>query len=228
VPGTNGVLVVMAHGSPGTALGMLPVGRGLARRGYGVLLLNLPSYAGSEGPRTWGASFREAVRAGVDFAAAQRDVRAIAAYGYSMSTAIVLQVAADDARIRALVLLAPFTDIRAQRAHQHRSRVPGVAAMAIPTARWLGLAVDELDATQAARRIGDRPVLLIVGEQDPAIPLWMPSRLKELAANAEIWVIPGAGHVGVARDAGDAYFDRIDEFLRVHLRVETTPSVGAK
>jgi fermentation-respiration switch protein FrsA (DUF1100 family) len=97
--------------------------------------------------------------------------------------------------------------------------VPGVAAVALPTARWLGLAIDELDATQAARRLGDRPVLLIVGDSDPAIPLWMPRRLKELTANAEIWVIPGAGHVGVARDAGDVYFDRIDAFLREHLRM---------
>ena len=212
--GTNGTVVVIAHGSPGTALGMLPEARGLARRGYGVLLLNLPSYGGSEGPRTWGANFREAVRAAVDFAAAQPGVRSIAGYGYSMSTCVMLQVAAADPRIGALVLLAPFTDIAAQRAHQHRSRLPGVASVAIPTARHFGLATDELDATEAVRRLGGRPLLLIVGDQDPAIPLWMPERLKSLAEKADLWVVAGAGHADIATSGGDALIDRIDAFLQ--------------
>lgn len=215
-PGTNGVVVVIAHGSPGTAHGMLPEARGLARRGYGVLLLNLPGYGGSEGPRTWGANFREAVRAAVDFAAAQPGVRRIAAYGYSMSTCVMMQVAAGDPRITALVLLAPFTDIAAQRAYQHRSRLPGVASVAIPTARHFGLATDELDATEAVRRLGGRPLLLVVGDQDHAIPLWMPERLKSLAEEADLWVVAGAGHAGIAESGGDALTERIDAFLQGH------------
>lgn len=217
VPGTNGIVVVVLHGSPGTALGMLAEARGLAQRGYGVLLLNLPGYGGSEGARSWGQNFREALRAAVDFASAEPGVRAIAVYAYSMSTAVALQVAADEPRIRALVLLAPFTDIAAQRAYQHRSRVPGVAAVAIPTDRYLGLAIEELDATDAARRLGDRPLLLIVGDQDESIPLWMPRRLKELAGKADLWEVAGSGHTDVVRHVGPAYFDRIDAFLQQHL-----------
>ena len=220
-PGTNGVVVVIAHGSPGTALSMLPEARGLARRGYGVLLLNLPGYGGSEGPRTWGANFREAVRAAVDFAAAQPGVRRVAGYGYSMSTCIMMQVAADDPRIAALVLLAPFTDIAAQRAYQHRSRLPGVAEIAIPTARHFGLATDELDATAAVRRLGGRPLLLIVGDQDAAIPLWMPDRLKGLAEKADLWVVAGAGHADIAASGGDALIERIDAFLQSHSKPDT-------
>lgn len=220
-PGTNGVVVVVAHGSPGTAHGMLPEARGLARRGYGVLLLNLPGYGGSEGPRTWGANFREAVRAAVDFAAAQPGVGAIAAYGYSMSTCVMMQVAADDPRIAALVLLAPFTDLAAQRAYQHRTRLPGVASVATPTARRFGLATDELDATEAARRLGDRPMLLIVGDEDHSIPLWMPDRLKSLAEKADLWVVAGAGHADIASSAGDALIERVDAFLQRHARPET-------
>jgi pimeloyl-ACP methyl ester carboxylesterase len=220
VPGTNGAVVVVAHGSPGTALAMLTEARGLARRGYGVLLIDLPGYGGSDGPRSWGASFREAVRAGVDFAAAQPGVRAIAAYGYSMGTCVALQAAAEDPRIGALVLLAAFTDITEQRAYQYRTRIPGVAAVAIPTARHYGLAVDELDATLAVRKLGDRPLLFVVGDQDEAIPVWMPRRLKELAGNADLWVMPGFGHVGVAQGGGDAYLDRIDAFLRESLGAE--------
>lgn len=224
VPGSNGRIVVVAHGSPGTAVGMLDEGRGLARRGYGVLLLNLPSYGGSEGPRTWGSSFRDAVRAGVDFAAQQPGVRAIAVLGYSMSTAVVTRAAADDSRIRAVVLVAAFTDFPTQRAHQYRSRIPGIAAVAVPAARWLGLAVDELDVLEAIRLLGDRPVLLVAGADDAAIPRWMPRRLKEAAANAEIWEVAGAGHVGLARVAGDSYIDRIDGFLRRNLPSQAGPT----
>ncbi|RIL06870.1 MAG: hypothetical protein DCC71_05230 [Proteobacteria bacterium] len=222
-PGTSGCVLVVVHGSPGTALGMLPQARALARRGHGVLLVDLPGYGGSEGARTWGAAARASLRAAVDFAAAQPGVRAIAGYGYSMGTSVLAQAAADDARIGTIVLLAPFTDFASQRAAQHRSRVPGMGAVAVLSARWLGLAVDELDTSRALRRLGDRPLLLVAGDADRAVPLAMVRRLKALAENAELWVLPGAGHVDVAQTTDDAFLHHVHAFLLRNLGDTVSP-----
>jgi pimeloyl-ACP methyl ester carboxylesterase len=222
LPPANGAVVVIVHGSPGSALGMLSEARGLARHGFGALLLDLPSYGGSEGSRTWGEGFRKAVVAALDFVSAQPGVRGIGAFGYSMSTALLTIVAADDPRIQALVVVAPYTRFDEQRRYQFRSRLPGMAAVSLLTARTLGLAADELDATDATRRLGDRPLLIIVGSEDGAIAPWMPRRLKDLAGNAELLIIPGAGHVNL-HQAGEAYSRPLIDFYENNLLRDASP-----
>ena len=217
LPPRNGAVVVYAHGSPGTGIGRLREARALAGDGFGALLLDLPGYGGSEGRRTWGRGFREAVAAAVDYVAARPEARHIGGFGYSMSTALMAQAAADDPRLEAIVLLTPFTRSQEQLHHQFRSRIPGLSHVAILSARHHGLAVDELDTTQAMRRLGPRPVLLVAGEHDGAIPLWMPRQLKDLSPGAELWIVPGAGHEGFAREFGEVYLERIRAFYRLHL-----------
>jgi pimeloyl-ACP methyl ester carboxylesterase len=222
LPPENGAVVVVVHGSPGTATAMLGEARRLAEPGFGALVLDLPSYGRSEGDRTWGRGFRTAVIAAIDFVAAQPGVRAIGGFGYSMSTALLTIVAAEDPRMQALVLVAPYTRFDEQRHYQFRSRVPGLSSVSLLTARALGLAVDELDAVEATRRLGDRPVLLVFGAEDEAIPPWMPQRLKELAGNAELLIIPGAGHVNVAQ-AGEAYARPLIDFYERSLLRDPRP-----
>jgi pimeloyl-ACP methyl ester carboxylesterase len=74
----------------------------------------------------------------------------------------------------------------------------------------------------ATRRLGDRPLLIVVGAEDQAIPPSMPRRLKELAGNAELLIIPGAGHVNVAQ-AGEAYARPLIDFYERSLLRDAQP-----
>ena len=219
VPSHNGAIIVYLHGSPGSRSSLLPEATALAAQGYGALLVDLPGYGKSQGKRRWDASSRESVRRAIDFAAAQPDVdpRRIAGFGYSMGTAIMAEVAADDARVRSLVLMAGFTRLEDQMRHQFRSRVPGSVAAALLAARNAGVAVDTLDTEAAVRRLGPRRLLLIAGQLDDIVPLPMPEQLARVAEHAELYVAPGVGHTGFAERLGSAYFQRLADFFATTL-----------
>jgi pimeloyl-ACP methyl ester carboxylesterase len=129
-----------------------------------------------------------------------------------MGTCIVAQAAEEDPRLRALVLLAPFTRLDHQLRHQFRNRVPGVAEVAVWTARWHGVDVVALD-TEAAVSSLRIPIQIIGGGDDHAIPTAMPERLAQVAENANVWIAEGIGHVGFASELGDPYLDRIATFF---------------
>jgi pimeloyl-ACP methyl ester carboxylesterase len=215
VPSRNGALIVYLHGSPGSRGSMLSEAAALAARGYGGLLLDLPGYGKSEGPRDWGEGFRESVRRAIDFAAAQPEIDPgrIAGFGYSMSTAILAHVAAADVRVRSLVLVAPFTRLEDQLRHQFRSRVPGTAGAAVLAARHSGVAVDALDTLEAVRRLDARPLLLIAGEIDTAVPPSMASLLQRAVPRAQLYLAPDVGHAGFHQRLGSGYIDRLAGFF---------------
>ncbi len=215
VPPTNGALVVYLHGSPGNRGSLLPEARALARAGYGALLLDLPGYGESEGRRFWDDVYLDSVRAAVDFAAAQPEVDAsrIGVFGYSMGTCIAARAAARDPRLRARVLRGAFTRLDEQLRVQFRSRSPFVEELAILAAKRAGVRVQDLDTETAFRALRDRPVFLVAGAEDFAVPAAHSERLAALVTDAEVWVAPGVGHVGFAEALGDAYFDRVRAFL---------------
>ena len=222
----NGAVIVYAHGAPGAASGLLPEALGLASHGYGALLVDLPGYGESEGPRDWGPSFQLALRRAVDFAETQPGVnpRRIGGFGYSMGGHAIAQAAAEDPRIAALVLLAtPTTLLEAYRA-RYRSRFPpGLMYFAV-AADWVsGVPVSKIDPSAALRAIGVRPVLVIAGALDNAVPGAMTFALTSTAANGQMWLIDGIGHTGFAGKIGEPYFERMARFWDAALANIATP-----
>ncbi|HPG25208.1 MAG: alpha/beta fold hydrolase [Spirochaetaceae bacterium] len=211
----NGAVIVYAHGSPGNALGLL---RGeptaLAEAGYGALLVDLPGYGASEGQRTWDARYVETVRRAVDFLSARPEVdpRRIGAFGYSNGGCVVARAAAEDERLRALVLLASYTTFAEHLHHAFRSRLPGLGYFAIAAARWAGVPVEELDSVSALRRMTPRPLLVVWGGRDQAIAPWMGPVLKSAVPGAEGIEYASMGHWGYAEELGGAYIGRLERF----------------
>ena len=60
------------------------------------------------------------------------------------------------------------------------------------------------------------PILLIHGGADLDTPVWHALALAAAQPRAELWVVPGAAHVGSWRAAPRAYPERIVSFLRRH------------
>ena len=150
----------------------------------------------------------------MDFAAAQPEVDAsrIGVFGYSMGTCIAARAAARDPRLRALVLRGTFTRLDEQLRIQFRSRAPFAEELAILAAERAGVRVQELDTETAFRALGNRPVFLVAGDQDFAVP---PAHSRRLAARGQ----PSRARTveEVERDL-KAVFPR-DRWNKLHLQI---------
>jgi len=215
-PPQNGSVIVIAHGSPGRGVGLaLAEGRGLVAAGYGVLSLDLPGYGDSEGDRRWDDRFVEAISRGLDFAVAQEGVdrQRIVGLGYSNGGCAMARAAVADDRIRALILLAAYTNLTDQLHFAYRRRVPGMGHFAVASARAAGVPVEALDTVAALETMRSRPTLIIAGGRDKQVPPEMALHLKSAASEAELWEYPQMGHVGFAARLGSEFFARLDEWL---------------
>jgi pimeloyl-ACP methyl ester carboxylesterase len=215
LPPRNGTVVLFIHGSPGDRSGFVPLAETLHRAGYGTLLLDMPGHGESGGEANWGARTRQAVRHAVAMTLQQPSARRVALFGYSMGSCIAAQVAAEEQRVGALILLAPFTELADQLRYQYRRRIPLVSEFAVLAARAAGVPVDEMRTVDALRGASPRPLLIIAGDRDNAIPLAMPRKLFAVARGPKIlWIVEGAGHLDARQVAGAATFDeRVLAFL---------------
>ena len=65
--------------------------------------------------------------------------------------------------------------------------------------------------------VAPRPVLVINGTEDSAIPLSMGRQLSDSTTNGRLWVIEGAGHGDFAKKFGPGFYRELDRFLRANL-----------
>jgi uncharacterized protein len=213
LPAQNGVVIVYAHGARARGLDLAPEALGLARAGYGALLLDMPGCGGSSGDGTWGEEALSAFSAGVDFAAAQSGAR-LGAYGFSLGSSVVAHVASADPRVAAVVLAGAFPDEEAQLEYEYGAWGPVTALPAVYASRREGLAFDDLRTADVIARIAPRPLLLVQGAEDPVTSPDMARALFDRAGRPrDIDVIPGARHGLYWKVAGDAYVERLRRFF---------------
>jgi fermentation-respiration switch protein FrsA (DUF1100 family) len=66
------------------------------------------------------------------------------------------------------------------------------------------------------RSLASKPVLVIQGDRDATVPPEHGARLAA-AAEAELWLVPGAHHCGAYFVDRPAYAERVTDFFRRHL-----------
>jgi hypothetical protein len=217
-PSRNGAAVLVFPGREQT----LPHARMLARHGYGVLLVDRRGEGESEGRlNLFGWDGEGDVRAAVAFLAAQPDVREgrIGGLGLSVGGELLLQAAASDTRLRAIV--SEGAGIRSLAEHQRR---PGIGALGRWLTPWvvqtaavaaLSDTLPPTDLTEAVGRIAPRPVLLIRatdGDEGEALNEVYAARI---GPSAQRWIARG-GHTQ-AFDADPGYERRVVGFFEEHL-----------
>lgn len=228
-------LIAMVHGHNGVrddpSIGMMPIATALVRAGYAVLLFDLRGHGASDGERfSFGWYERRDVCGALDWAAT-RGYRRFGLYGFSMGGATALLTAAEDSRVAAIVVDSSYADLSPvlarevpRRSHLPRSFVPGVILMA----RLLyGADAWRIRPYAAAAALGERPLLVIHGEEDPYVPATDAQRLWAARYGAGgdpdaacLHIFPGAGHVGSYLAAPDAYLATILAFWREALPLE--------
>jgi len=216
VPSRNRAAVLLSHGSGGSR-GRVPAHvRMLARHGYGVLALDNPGNGESDGHSNGlGDNAQAGLRAGIDWLSRRPDVDShrIAGFGLSLGGEVLLEAAAHDRRLAAVVSDGATRPMDAQRVTH-----PGAVERA---QAWLTdqmiRGVSGMEASPSlvgiVPRIAPRPVLLVAGSGFPAeIPA---SRMYVRAGgpNVTLWTLPGTGHTAGLRTHPAAYERRTVGFL---------------
>jgi dipeptidyl aminopeptidase/acylaminoacyl peptidase len=215
-PPKNGASIVLVHGTGAERSSLLYETGFLAAAGFGVLALDLPGQGASAGRTRWGVPERQAIGAAVDWlcARAEVDPRRIGGFGLSMGAYVLTQAAVLDERLRAVTLVAAPNDVVEQNWLATQSwglltQVPCYLAL-----RAYGQSLD-LKPKDVIGRVAPRAVFLVAGDRDTLVPRFMAEQLFAAAGQPkELWIVPRAGHVDLARVAGAEYRSRVSDFYR--------------
>lgn len=172
--------VLVAPGNAGNRFGRAPLARGLAERGFGVLLVDYRGYGGNPGSPTE-TGLAADIRAAHRFLTVEQGLTRgeLLYFGESLGAAVVTALAADHPPA-AVVLRSPFTDLAA------------AAQVQIPVLPVRLLLRDRFEVRTMLTRV-EAPVTVIYGTADSVVP---PEQSLAVAAagGAAIVEIPGADH----------------------------------
>ncbi len=217
IPPQNGAVIIFAHGYAGNRTYFLPQAALLVEQGFGALLFDFRGHGTSQATTvTIGDHERRDVIAALDFVSAQSgvDPDRIGVVAHSMGAATVIQVAAEDERLRALVLIAPFPTLEA--VITDGFHVPGIIrdAVAAYLAWREDVQIDDVRPVDDLCAISPRPVLLIFGDQDDVAPPGSQEIMFAAAcAGTETWLVAGANHDDVMEIEPIAYPTRLVGFF---------------
>ena len=214
VPSRNGAAVIVFPGSASR----VPQARALVRHGYGVLMLDMRGYAGSDGdPNMFGWGAVKDVDAGVAFLATRGDVHGgrIGGLGFSVGGELMLEAAAGNDRLRAVV--ADGAGERSVRESMLRGAPgwPSVPAYAVQTAALIVLTghLPPPSLVTLVPRIAPRPLLLIGAGNDNGGEDLQPHYFEAAKQPKAFWKIPEATHTGGYAARPDEYVRRVTGFF---------------
>ncbi len=220
LPGVRDAAVVVSGGHRGRAGDVLGVSAALQRAGFHVVVYGWRGTPGSDpAAHTLGVFERRDLQAAVDAVEARLGNVPVGLLGYSLGGAVSLVVAAEDQRVRAVCADSAFSDPGAVLADgvERVLRIPGAvltAPVAAAVAWRTGARLADFSPRAVVDRIAPRPLLLIHGDRDQAVPAVHARQLYEAALEPkELWLVPGAGHVGAYFADRDHYLQRILSFF---------------
>jgi dienelactone hydrolase len=216
-PPRNGAAVV----SFPTRLGKVAVARMLHRHGYGVLIVDMRGYEGSEGaPNAFGWGATKDVDAAVAWLRA-RGLRRIGGIGFSVGGEHMHEAAADNPH-----LLAVVSDGAGERSVRE-SVLRGVRGWpALPSMAVQSVAVSALSQTappppldDAVAQIAPRAAFFVYSEHGGGAEDLTPAFYRAAQAPKALWRVPDAGHTGGFAAHPRAYERRVVGFFDRYLGV---------
>jgi pimeloyl-ACP methyl ester carboxylesterase len=234
-------VIIFCHELNGDRWNALPYVADLRQRGFDVLSFDFRNQGASSrtpnyDPMPWVTTFEMADLSGaIDYLFSRGDVdlSGVGVIGVSRGAAAALGTAAQDPRIRALVLdsVSPTGRLRVHKAicsARRHIRLPqcllGILCRPLGMLdSWVRMVLGLwrncrfVNVDRSARQVS-QDVLLVHGENDQLVPLDVARSLGiSMPGNAELWSVPGAGHGSAIDAARDEYQSRIGDFFTQHL-----------
>ena len=249
----NGSWVLLFHGVGDNRIGVVSQSEFLLRAGYSIVMMDARSHGASGGPiATYGWLERTDTRAIIDALLASEIDRYVSvqmsdplhlpgvkpsapasfhifALGESMGAGIVLQSAAADPRIEAVVAEASFANMReASYDYAGLRKYPWLGKTLLAPFSWTllyrgeklaGFPVAEVSPVKAAASRAF-PVLLICDEKDEALPCRHSEMIYAAAPGPkQLWVVPGAFHTAAYGFFPEEFRRRVLAFFAENSRV---------
>jgi len=215
-PPQNGALILIAHGQGGT----IPedIYALFARHGYGVLAWEFRAH-GQSGGKFTSIGYYETLdaKAALLYAQAQPGVEHVGAWGGSMGGSTMIRAAARYQAIEALVSDSAFAALE----DQFLRRIPYPSLrllMQIIAEQETGSRIDWVRPVDDIVRISPRPVYIIQGLSDAAIPADSAQRLFDAAGEPRfLWFGEGAYHLNMYARFPEEYELRVIAFFDRYL-----------
>ena len=166
VPSRNGAAVLLSHGSGGSR-GRIPAHvRMLARHGYGVLALDNPGNGESDGHSNGlGDNAQPAIAAGLDYLEQRPDVnpKRIAGFGLSLGGEVLLDAAAHDQRLAAVVSDGATRPMDGDKVNPKGTVEGAIGWLMMHSVRAISGMKTSPSLIPMMPKIAPRPVLLVAG-----------------------------------------------------------------
>jgi alpha-beta hydrolase superfamily lysophospholipase len=210
-------IVICLHGLTERKEAMLTVAEGFAEAGYIGVAPDLRAH-GSSGGRYTSMGFHEKrdMVALLDTLAGQGcDVSRTGVLGGSLGAATALQWAGIDPRVKAVVAVAPFADLRGEMEFMYRAHNVGPikAALLESAAQEAGrFRIEDVSPIRAVRAM-DTPILLAHGTDDDIIPVTESRRLFAAARGPVVLQEVSAKHMNIRDVLGEAFLARAVDWM---------------
>ena len=224
-PSPDAPAVVLAHGlgecKRATTV-LFPAGA-LHRHGFAVLLIDLRDEGSStvdNGCFAGGAGEGRDMLGAWDWLHGVKGIAAdrIGLFGVSLGAGAAIIAMGAEPRVAAVWEDSGFADLSAVLRHQQGSILipPFITDVALGLGRLRGAYVPTRPV-DSLERLAGRPIAIVAGEADDAVPVEQARQLSAAAtahgSQPVVWILPGVGHVGAMRAAPAEYERRLAAFF---------------
>jgi fermentation-respiration switch protein FrsA (DUF1100 family) len=227
IPSPGQPAIIVQHGYKDSRARMLGVAAMLRRNGYAVLLQTVRGHDLSDG-ETVGLGSREMddLAAWWQWLIARADVdpQRVGIFGVSMGGSLVLQYAAQNQQLKAVVADCAFSSITdtvetSVRFFTGLPPFPFAPLILFWVERELGVDASSIDAKQWVGRISPRPLFVLQGGADVVVSPESGTRLFEAAKEPkELWFEPELGHAQFLEKRPAEFERRVIAFYEKYLR----------
>ena len=221
----NGAYIMLQHGFKADRSRLLEEAKILQDVGYGVLVTSVRAHDKNDGQEiTFGVREMEDLQAWYEYLLAQgAEPGKIAILGNSMGAAMAIEYASRNQDIAAVVSVSGFSSLQdtINVSVEYFTGLPAFPfAPAIATwAEWLlGMEVAQVDATKAAAKLCQTPILVLQGGADTVVSVASGQWIYDAACGPkELWFEDDVGHTKFDRDMPDEYAQRVTQFFAQYL-----------
>ncbi|MGE5138176.1 MAG: alpha/beta hydrolase [Rudaea sp.] len=220
-------VIVMLHGWNGNRSEgdtAMPVARALVDHDYDVLMFDFRGHGESGAARMSLGQYETRDVAGALEYLRERGVDQVGVIGWSLGANTAVNAAPGLPGMRAIVADSVWAELDPVLARKF-TYYTGLPQIFVPATIWSGKLLYGIDVqsnrpARALSALGERPVLLIHGQQDDFIPVSNAYALQKAAANNpnfSLWVVPGTGHTRAYHEQPAQFIRRMLSFYDLYL-----------
>jgi dipeptidyl aminopeptidase/acylaminoacyl peptidase len=215
-------VVLLVYGYGGYKEQMVAYARIIRAGGFATLMFDMQGSGLRRGePVTLGFKERWDLMGAARYLQTRPDVdpEAIGVFGVSMGAATAILAAAEEPAIKAIVSDSGYADVVGMirpglAAFVGRFSHPFAPLIVRIAEAMIGTKASEIVPERAAAELGNRPLLVIHGDQDALVSPESAGRLYAAASGPkELWVVPECAHGRGPEVAPDEYQERVNGFF---------------